>query len=43
MDGSVDFAPYDLKRLINEMKKRKIGSELGSDDHHMDEMLNVDR
>ena len=43
MDGNPDFAPYDLKRLINDMKKREIGSELGADDHHIDEMLNVDR
>jgi len=43
MDGNPDFAPYDLKRLINDMKKREIGSELGADDHHIDEMINVDR
>lgn len=43
VDGNPNFAPYDLKRLINDMKKREIGSELGSDDHHIDEMINVDR
>ena len=43
MDGNPDFAPYDLKRLLNDMKKREIGSELGADDHHIDEMQNVDR
>jgi len=43
MDGNPDFAPYDLKRLLNDMKKREIGSELGADDHHMDDMQNVDR
>ena len=43
VDGNPDFAPYDLKRLINNMKKREIGSELGADDHHTDEMHNIDR
>ena len=43
MDGNPDFAPYDLKRLLNDMKKRPIGSEMGTDDHHMDDMQNVDR
>jgi len=43
MDGNPDFAPYELKRLINDMKKREVGSELGADDHHIDEMVNVDR
>jgi len=41
MDGNTDFAPYDLKRLLNDMKKREIGSELGADDHHMDDMKGV--
>jgi hypothetical protein len=27
--------------VINDMKKRPIGSELGDDDHHTDEMQNV--
>ena len=43
MDGNPDFAPYDLKRLLNDMKKRPVGSEMGADDHHMDDMQNVDR
>jgi calcineurin-like phosphoesterase family protein len=43
MDGNPEFAPYDLRKVINDMKKRPIGSELGVDDHHTDEMLNVDR
>jgi hypothetical protein len=43
MDGSPMFRPYDLKELIKSMKKFPIGSEMGADDHHMDEMLNVDR
>jgi calcineurin-like phosphoesterase family protein len=41
MDGSVDFAPYDLKKLINDMKKREIGSELGADDHHLDDIVGI--
>ncbi len=43
MDGSLEFAPYDLKVVINALKKHQIGSELGADDHHMDDMQNVDR
>jgi hypothetical protein len=42
MDGSVGFMPYDLKELLKELKKHKIGSELGSLDHHLDEMLGVE-
>ena len=41
MDGNLEFAPYDLRKVINDMKKRPIGSELGVDDHHVDEMKNV--
>jgi calcineurin-like phosphoesterase family protein len=41
MDGNPEFAPYDLRKVINDMKKRPIGSELGVDDHHTDEMQNV--
>ena len=41
MDGNPDFAPYDLRQVINDMKKRPIGSELGVDDHHVDELKNV--
>jgi hypothetical protein len=43
MDGNPNFTPYDLRMVINDMRKRPIGSELGVDDHHTDEMLNVDR
>ena len=43
MDGHPDFEPYELKEVIKLLKKRQIGSEMGADDHHMDEMLNVDR
>jgi calcineurin-like phosphoesterase family protein len=41
MDGNPEFAPYDLRTVINDMKKRPIGSELGVDDHHTDELKNV--
>jgi calcineurin-like phosphoesterase family protein len=41
MDGNPDFAPYDLLEVINMLKKREIGSELGPLDHHMDDMQNV--
>ena len=43
MDGNLEFAPYDLKELIKALKKHQIGSEMGADDHHMDDMQNVDR
>jgi hypothetical protein len=43
MDGSMEFAPYELKEVIKALKKHKIGSEMGADDHHMDDMQNVDR
>lgn len=43
MDGNPDFAPYDLKKLINDIKKRPIGSELGADDHHLDDLINKDK
>ena len=43
MDGNPDFAPYDLRKLINQMKKMDIGSELGVDDHHTDELINKDK
>jgi hypothetical protein len=41
VDGNPEFAPYDLRKVINDMKKRPIDSELGIDDHHTDEMKNV--
>ena len=41
MDGNLEFEPYDLRKVINDMKKRPIGSELGVDDHHVDELKNV--
>jgi calcineurin-like phosphoesterase family protein len=42
MDGHPEFRPYDLHReILNPMKKQPIGSELGVDDHHVDEMKNV--
>jgi calcineurin-like phosphoesterase family protein len=42
MDGHLEFRPYDLHyEVLNPMKKQPIGSELGVDDHHVDEMKNV--
>jgi calcineurin-like phosphoesterase family protein len=42
MDGNPGFEPYDLKLLINSMKKLPIGSEMGAgDDHHLDDLKNV--
>jgi calcineurin-like phosphoesterase family protein len=41
MDGNPDFAPYDLRKVINDMKKRPIGSDFGVDDHHTDDLVNV--
>jgi len=42
MDGHPEFRPYDLHyEILNPMKKQPIGSELGQDDHHVDEMKNV--
>lgn len=41
MDGSIGMMPYDLKELIKVMKKLPIGSEMGSLDHHLDEMTGI--
>lgn len=41
MDGSIGMMPYDLKELIKVMKKLPIGSEMGSLDHHLDEMIGI--
>lgn len=43
MDGNLEFAPYDLKEVIKALKRHQIGSEMGPDDHHMDEIQNVDK
>ena len=43
MDGHTEFRPYDLlKEILNPMKSIAVGSELGSDDHHLDNMLGVE-
>ena len=42
MDGSLEFAPYDLKDVINALKKHQIGTEMGAEDHHMDDLQNVE-
>ena len=42
MDGHPEFRPYDLLReIMNPMKKVTIGSELGADDHHVDEIKGI--
>ena len=41
MDGNLEFAPYDLNEVIKALKKRQIGSEMGVDDHHMDDLVGV--
>lgn len=41
MDGSIGMMPYDLKELIKVMKKLPIGSEMGSLDHHLDDMVGI--
>ena len=42
MDGNMEFAPYDLNELIKALKKRQIGSEMGVDDHHMDNLVGIE-
>lgn len=41
MDGNVDFEPYDLHEVIKLLKKRDIGSEMGSLDHHLDDIIGI--
>jgi calcineurin-like phosphoesterase family protein len=41
MDGSIGMMPYDLKELIKVVKKLPIGSEMGSLDHHLDEIIGI--
>ena len=42
MDGHPEFRPYDLHReIINPMKKLPIGSEMGSNDHHLDDIKGI--
>ena len=41
LDGTNDFSPYDLKVLLNSMKKLPIGSELGALDHHLDDVKGI--
>jgi calcineurin-like phosphoesterase family protein len=41
MDGSMEFAPYELKEVIKALKKHKIGSEMGADDHHLDDIVGI--
>lgn len=42
MDGHLEFRPYDfVHEILTPMLKVKIGSEMGSMDHHNDDMKNV--
>ena len=41
LDGSLDFAPYDLVDVMKALRKHKIGSELGVDDHHLDDVKGI--
>lgn len=41
MDGNVDFEPYDLHDVIKMLKKKEIGSEMGSLDHHLDDIIGI--
>lgn len=42
MDGHPEFRPYDLRReIIPLMRKIPVGSELGQDDHHTDDLKGV--
>lgn len=41
MDGNLNFEPYDLHEVIKMLKKREIGSEMGSLDHHMDDIIGI--
>jgi calcineurin-like phosphoesterase family protein len=42
MDGHPEFRPYNVRReIVPMMQKRPIGSELGSDDHHTDDLKGV--
>jgi calcineurin-like phosphoesterase family protein len=41
MDGSTEFEPYNLHEVIKMLKKRDIGSEMGSNDHHLDDIVGI--
>lgn len=42
MDGNIEFRPYDLlKEILNPMKNIPIGSELGCDDHHLNDLVGI--
>jgi len=43
LDGSLLFTPYNLHDVIKMLKKLPIGFEMGAEDHHSDDMLNVDQ
>ena len=41
MDGNPEFEPYNLHEVIKMLKKRDIGSEMGSLDHHLDDIVGI--
>ena len=41
MDGNTNFEPYNLHEVIKMLKKRDIGSEMGSNDHHLDDIVGI--
>lgn len=42
MDGHPEFRPYDLElEVIDILKNLPVGSEMGSNDHHMDSLKNI--
>jgi len=43
LDGSLGFIPYGLHDTIKMLKKLPIGFEMGVNDHHGDNILNVDQ
>jgi calcineurin-like phosphoesterase family protein len=41
MDGNLEFEPYNLHDVIKMLKKKDIGSEMGSLDHHIDDIKGI--
>jgi calcineurin-like phosphoesterase family protein len=41
MDGNLEFVPYNLHDVIKMLKKKDIGSEMGSLDHHIDDIKGI--
>jgi calcineurin-like phosphoesterase family protein len=41
MDGNLEFEPYNLHDVIKMLKKKDIGSEMASLDHHIDDIKGI--